>query len=165
MLRRIVAVWMTLTATLQILLAAAVLVDDLIGQVWSAGRESFRAVALSVGLILAAPVIAAGGLLLYRGLRADLVRGIATAVLLLGGLQLFTPPFAGLGAAVILGATGALFTAWSVGPEPEPAPEEAAPASTARKAPYDRTERLLIGIIVLSALGLLSGMIWGWLEG
>lgn len=164
MLRRLAAVWMTLTATLQTLLAAALLAEDLIGQAWSAQGGASRAVVLSVGSILAAPLVAAGGLLLYRGLRAGLVRAIAALALALGGVQLLTPPYPALGVAVILGAVGALLTAHLAGPEPEPAPA-AAQAPPRAAVPFDRTERLLIGVIALSALGLLGGLIWGWLRG
>lgn len=166
--RPIALLWLLATLA-QILLATTYLADDLLeagllaeGQGVAPAMPA-RAI-LAVMLLLAAPLLIAGALLLWRGVSRAALYVSAALGATLGMVGAFGEPPQPLHAAAAAVALLAALVAWQRrGPVPGPVPpplEPAAPPMPPTRAPYDLGDRLLLLAVAAAILGLVAGLLW-----
>lgn len=181
--RKLVGIAFLLLALAQVLVGVVYLTEDLMG--WNAerlprvdrtdaadpapGETSGGPVSLAVCLLLGAPLLMGGGLVLFRERGRYLVEGAGALAILCGGLGLWWTPQWPVYVAGVLVGVSAVYLARGLphslprpeGKEDDESSSPGQPSEARTREPYDRGDKLLVGLIAASVLGLLLAIFWG----
>ncbi|MGD8497422.1 MAG: hypothetical protein PVG82_00850 [Chromatiales bacterium] len=173
--RKLIGIALLLVALAHVVLGAVYLIEDLLGSTPMAtmaaatepmlGASSERRAAYAVCLMLSAPLVLSGGLVLFRAGGRHLVEAAGALIILCAALGAWltvhwTPYLLGalIGVVAVLLAQDLPARLPLIQPEPgEPSSQEGPPA---RRAPYDAGDKLLLGLIALSLIGLVVALVW-----